>query len=333
MSQAMDTLKKLLPVYGPSGREDALADVIEQLLAPHADEIRRDALGNLIAVKRGGGRKLQIAAHMDQIGLMATHIDDHGFIRVTNVGGIRPHWQLFTAVRFANGTQGVVGYETKTVDTMEKLKMDHLFVDIGARTRAEAEEKVAVGDLAMFVQTPVEMGNRFACGYMDDRVGCAILAETFLRTKNSPYDLYAVFTVQEEVGAHGARVSSYAIAPEMALAIDVTLCPDTPEAAPSCSVQMGKGPAIKVKDSSLLAHPKVRRWLQDAAKKANIPTQMEVLTGGGTDAGAMQVAREGVPSGCLSIATRYVHSTAEMIDITDYEQCIDLLVAALQLEA
>lgn len=333
MSQAIDTLKQLLPVYGPSGREDALAQAIADLVTPFADEVRRDALGNLIAVKRGGGRKVQIAAHMDQIGLMATHIDDNGFVRVTNVGGVRPHWQLFTAVRFANGTCGVVGFETKTVESMEKLKMDHLFVDIGARSRTEAEEKVAVGDLAMFVQTPVELGSRMACGYMDDRIGCAVLVETFKRLHDSPYDLYAVFTVQEEVGAHGARVSSYAITPEMALALDVTPAADTPEASPTCSVSLGKGPAIKVKDQSLLAHPKVRRWLQDAAKKAGIATQMEVLTAGGTDAGAMQVAREGVPSGCLSIPTRYVHSTAEMIDIADFEQCIDLLVTALQLEA
>ncbi len=333
MSQAIDTLKQLLPVYGPSGREDAVAQLITELVTPYADEVRRDALGNLIAVKRGGGRKVQMAAHMDQIGLMVTHIDDNGFLRFTNVGGVRPHWQLFTAVGFANGTSGVIGFETKTVEAMDKLKMDHMFIDIGARTRAEAEEKVQVGDMAVFAQQPVELGGRMACGYMDDRVGCAVLVETFKRMHDSPYDLYAVFTVQEEVGAHGARVSSYAIAPEMALAIDVTLAADTPQALPNCSVALGKGPAIKVKDQSLLAHPKVRRWLQDAAARAGIATQMEVLTAGGTDAGAMQATREGVPSGCLSIPCRYVHSTAEMIDIADYEQCIDLLVAALATDA
>jgi tetrahedral aminopeptidase len=330
---ALDTLAALLPIYGPSGREQAVADAIEAMVNPYVDEVRHDAMGNLIALKRGGGRKVMVAAHMDQIGLMVTHIDKDGFLRVTPVGGVRPHWQLFQSVRFQNGAQGVVGYETKTVDSMEKLKPEHLFIDIGARTREEAEERVQIGDMAVFESKLILCGGRATCGALDDRAACAALIEALKQMKKSPYDIYAVFTSQEEVGLRGAQTAAYAIQPELALAIDVTPSPDTPEAQLTCSVRLGRGPAVKVRDASLISHPRVRRWLEDAAKAGNIPYQLEVLTAGGTDAGAVQQSREGVPSGVLSIPTRYVHSSAEMMDLNDFEQTIELLVKALGIEA
>jgi endoglucanase len=290
-------------------------------------------MGNLIAVKRGGGRKVMLAAHMDQIGLIVTHIDKDGFLRAAPVGAVRPHWNLFLPVAFQNGVRGVVGYETKTVDSMEKLKPEHLFVDIGARTLEEAEARVQVGDMAVFASQFVECGNRISCGAMDDRAGCAAVIEALKRLEKTPYDIFAVFTAQEEVNARGAQTSAYSIQPELALAIDVTPSPDTPESQPVCSARLGRGPAIKVRDNSLICHPRVRRWLEDAAKSKGIPYQLEVLTAGGTDAGAVQPSREGVPSGVLSIPARYVHSSAEMIDLTDFEQTIELLVAALSTEA
>ncbi len=333
MSKALDVLKQLLPVYGPSGREDAIAAKIEELVKPYVDEVYRDAMGNLVAVKRGGGRRVMVAAHMDQIGLMVTHIDDDGFLRVCAVGGVRFHWNLFVPVRFENGVTGVVGYETKTVSSMEKLKPENLFVDIGAANRAEAEQKVQIGDICVFATLVSDCGNRLSAGAMDDRSACAILIDALRRVERSPYDIYAVFTTQEELGMRGAHTAAYAIEPELGLAIDVTLAADTPEVTPACSARLGKGPAIKVRDQSLIAHPTVRRWLQDAADAHGIPYQLEVLTAGGTDAGAIQPSRGGVPSGCLSLPTRYVHSAAEMIDLKDFEQCVDLLVAALSTEA
>lgn len=330
---AIDTLQSLLPVYGPSGRESAVAGAIEAMVKPYADEARRDAMGNLIILKRGGGRKVLLAAHMDQIGLMITHIDKDGFLRVTPVGGVRQHWNLFLPVRFENGVRGVVGYETKTVGSMEKLKPEHLFVDIGVRTHEEAEARVQVGDMAVFESRFTECGNRVSCGAIDDRAGCAILIEVLKRIGKSPYDIYAVFTSQEEVGTRGAHTAAYAIQPELCVALDVSPAVDTPESQPICSICLGRGPAVKVRDNSLIAHPRVRRWLEDAAKAGNIPYQLEVLTAGGTDAGAVQPSREGVPSGVISIPTRYVHSSAEMIDLTDFERCIELLLKALEIEA
>lgn len=331
MSQAIDTLKALLPVYGPSGREQEVADKIEGMLKPYVDEINRDVLGNLIAVKRGGGRKVMLAAHMDQIGLMVTHIDKNGFLRVTQVGGVHPALALFRQVRFQNGTTGAIGFETKQ-ESLDKLKHEHLFVDIGARTREEAEASVQIGDMAVFLSQVTENGRNMTCGAMDDRIGCAIVIEALKRVKNSPYDIHAVFTAQEEVGLRGAATAAYAIAPEMGLAFDITPSPDTPESIKSCSAELGKGPTIKVRDNSLICHPRVRRWLEDAAKARSIPYQYEVLTGGGTDAGAIQQSRGGVPSGVVSIATRFTHSTAETIDKQDYEYAIDLVAAALEME-
>lgn len=332
MSTAIDTLKALLPIYGPSGRESRVADAIEEMVRPYVDEVSRDVMGNLTAVKRGGGKKIMLAAHMDQIGFMVTHIDKNGFLRVTQVGGVPPVWVLFIPVVFENGTTGVVGYETK-VDSYDKLKHENLYIDIGAHTREEAEARVQIGDMAVFASLITESGHHISSGAMDDRSGCAILVEVLKRVKNSPYDIYAVFTTQEEVGTRGSHTSAYAIAPELGLAIDITPCPDTPESTRICSVEIGKGPAIKVRDNSLLGHPRVRRWLEDAARAHSIPYQYEVLTFGGTDAGSIQASREGVPSGVLSVPTRFGHSLSETIDKSDFEAIIDLIAAALGMEA
>ncbi len=332
MSQTIETLKELLPIFGPSGREQAVADAIEKMIRPYVDEISRDAMGNLIALKRGGGRKVMLAAHMDQIGFMVTHIDKNGFLRVSPVGGVMPAWVLMIPVRFENGTTGVVGFETKT-ESYDKLKHEHLFLDIGARSREEAEALVQIGDMAVFSSVLNENKRHLSCGALDDRAGCAIVVEALKRVKNSPYDIYAVFTAQEEVGCRGARTAAYAIAPEMGLAFDITPCPDTPHAKRICSVDMGHGPAIKVRDTSVICHPRVRRWLEDAAKARSIPYQLEVLTLGGTDASTIQSSREGVPSGVLSLPTRYAHSQQETIDKEDLEACVELVVAALGMEA
>lgn len=328
---AIDTLKALLPIYGPSGRETAVADAIEQMVKPYADEVSRDAMGNLTALKRGGGRKVMLAAHMDQIGFMVTHIDEKGFLRVTQVGGVTPAWVLFIPVRFGNGTAGVVGFETK-VEGYDKLRHEHLFIDIGARSREEAEARVQIGDMAVFDSHLIESGKSISCGAMDDRTGCAVLVEVLKRVKNSPYDIYAVFTAQEEVGTRGARTAAYSIMPELGLAVDITPCPDTPEATRICSVELGRGPAIKVRDNSVICHPRVRRWLDDAAKAGGIPCQYEVLTFGGTDAGAIQASREGVPSGVISVPTRFGHSAQETIDKGDFEAIVELMLAALGIE-
>jgi endoglucanase len=226
---------------------------------------------------------------------------------------------------FGNGTIGTFGQEKKDSNRTE-VKMDKMFIDVGARDAKSAP--VTVGDAAGFWRDFVDLGDRLMAKAMDDRIGCAVLIETMRQLKKSPHDVYFVFTVQEEVGVRGATTSAYGVQPDLALAVDVTDTGDTPESN-TMAVGLGKGPAIKVKDSGMLAHPAVKKLLIDTAQESKIPYQLEVLVGGSTDAMAMQVSREGVPAGCVSIPERYVHSPSEMVDFNDVQNAAKLLVNVL----
>jgi endoglucanase len=243
------------------------------------------------------------------------------------VGGVSAFRLSGLRVLFSSGQIGVINLEK--VDDPAKAGIDKMFIDIGATSRENAESEVAIGDFAVFRQDFVDLGDRVAAKAMDNRVGCAILIETARRLKSSSNEVYFVFTVQEEVGCRGAVTSAYAIEPDLGIAVDVTRTGDTPEAA-TMEVSLGKGPAIKVKDSSIITHPKVRSYLIQTAKELGIPYQLEVLEAGGTDAGPMQRSRGGVLAGVVSIPTRYVHTPSEMIDIGDAEGCVQLLTAALE---
>jgi endoglucanase len=321
--------KRLTEVYGPSGHEQAIRDLIREEIKGLADEVRIDALGNLIARKKGAGatprKKVMLAAHMDEIGVMVTHIDEKGFARFAQIGGVRPTTLVGQRCRFANGATGVFGFEKKH-STWNDVKMEHIFIDLGATNVNDAP--IRVGDAAGFWRDFADLGDRMVSKAMDDRIGCVVLIETMKQLKKSPHDVYFVFTVQEEVGLRGAGTSAYGVQPDLAIAVDVTDTGDTPEST-WMAVALGKGPAIKVKDSGMLAHPAVKNLMVDAAKEAKIPYQLEVLTGGTTDAMAMQTTREGVPAGCLSIPTRYLHTPSEMVDFNDVQNAVKLLVNVL----
>jgi len=325
-------IRELAPAYGPSGHEDAVRDLIGRHVAPLAAETAVDRLGNLICLVRGSGgpgaRRVMIAAHMDEIGLMVTHIDDNGFLRFAPVGGHGPATLLGQRVVFADGTVGVIGAEK--LDDIKDLKLDRMFIDTGAADRDAAAARTPVGSTAVFQRSVSAAGTRLTGKALDDRTGCAVLVELMhqLHDHPSPHDVYCVFSVQEEVGLRGARTAAYAIAPDLAIAVDVTAAGDTPKGE-KLNMVLGGGTAIKVKDSSLIAHPAVRRVLVDRAARCGIPYQMEVLPYGGTDAGAIHLTHSGVPSGALSIPTRYLHSPAEMVDLRDVAATADLLVAVL----
>lgn len=324
-----ELIKRLTETYGPSGHEQLIRDVIRDEIKNAADEVRVDALGNLIARKKGSGatprQKVMLAAHMDEIGVIVTHVDEKGFARFATIGGVRPLTLIGHRCLFGNGVVGTFGREKKDASSNE-VKMDKLFIDVGARDSKDA--KVAVGDAAGFWREFADLGDRVIAKAMDDRLGCAVLIETLRQLKKSPHDLYFVFTVQEEVGLRGATTSAYGVQPDLALAVDVTDTGDTPESTPM-AVALGKGPAIKVKDSGMLAHPAVKKLLVDAAEEARIPYQFEILVGGTTDAMAMQVTREGVPAGVLSVPTRYIHTPSEMVDFDDVQNAVKLLVNVL----
>lgn len=323
-----DTLLQLLAPYGATGHEAPVAQVLREMLAPYADDVREDVMGNLIFTKHGEGKRLLFSAHMDHIGFIVIDADKHGFLRVAAVGGIHVGVSLGEHVVFPGGISGVIAAQE---DIEKAPTLSHLFIDIGAENREEALGQVPIGSVAVYAPRVSELGpHRIASPAMDDRAGCALLAQLMMEVDHCPNELVCVFSVQEEVGTRGAQVAGYAEHPDLAIALDVTLCTDTPGGRPKLAMKLGKGPTVKVMDRSLISAPVVRDALVDTAKGANIPYQMEVLPFGGTDAGAIHTTRGGVPSGVVSIPTRYVHSPAEMVDIRDLEGGVALLKAFVQ---
>ncbi len=322
-----DLIKKLVEAYGPSGFEDQVRELIREEIAPYADEMRVDALGNLIALKNGdgSGKRVLISAHMDEIGVMVSHITEHGFLRFTNIGGVFPANLLGGRVRFANGLQGVI-YADKFEDRTKLHPLSKYYIDVGATSKADCP--VQVGDAAGFYRPLLVQGTRLAAKSMDDRIGCVVGVEAMKRLQNSPHEVYFVFSVQEEVGLRGAAAAANGLHPDVSIALDVTGTGDTPECHPM-SVSLGQGAAIKVKDGGMIAHAGLVRLMRQRAEAAGIPHQLEVLEGGTTDAYAMQVAGPGSISGCISIPSRYIHSPSEMVDSNDVESCIQLLVEIL----
>ena len=324
-------LKQLTETFGPSGYEDEVRKLAMAEVKPLADEIKVDALGNLIARKKPtkqikDTKKVMIAAHMDEIGLMVSHVDEKGFIRFSPIGGVFRRYVVGGRVRFLNGVQGVIGYDNFN-NINELPTLDKVYIDVGAASKKDCPVKV--GDVAAFDRPFTEMGNRLVAKSMDDRVGVLVAIETLRALKSTPHDVFFVFTTQEEVGTRGAATSAYGIDPDVGIALDVTPTGDAPE-APKMEMALGKGACIKIKDAGALSDPRVVRWMIRTAEKNKIPFQREVLLLGGTDARAIQLARAGVPAGCISIPVRYVHSPSEMVDYSDVQNSIKLLTALLR---
>ncbi len=314
---------QLSQTFGPSGREQEIRETIQKLAEPYADEICTDTLGNLIVHKKGEGKKLMFCAHMDSIGVVATYIDEKGFIRFGSIGGLFKGDLVNIQVRFQNGTKGVISYEEKT--PFKDLSLDNLFIDIGAGSREEAEKLVKVGDFAVF-HSPIFQQGDVICGpYLDNRIGCAVLLETLKRSTENDKDLYFVFSVQEEVGLRGAGPAAFDLSPDYAVAVDVTDTGDLPERKYAMAVAMGKGAAVKVMDHSVICSAPVRESLEQAAASIGLPVQQEIMEFGGTDTSAIQKSRSGVLTGAVSIPTRYIHSPSEMASIRDIDGCVQLL--------
>lgn len=314
-------LERLTQCTGVSGREDAIAAILREESKRFADEIYTDALGNLIVHKKGNGKKIMLAAHMDEIGVAVTYIDDNGFLRFSAIGGVYNKRLLNRRVRFENGIVGVIDTEADNKD----LKINKMYIDIGAASKKEAEELVSVGDMAAFEGAWVQNGDRIISKALDNRAGCYALIRALQRVGDEN-DLYFCFTAQEEVGLRGAKAAVYSVAPDYAIAVDVTDTGDTPEGE-KMEVKLGGGAAIKVMDRSVISHPEVRTLLVELAKRGKIPYQLEVMCDGGTDAGAMHTGRAGVKTGGISIPTRYIHSPSEMASLSDIDACVELLCA------
>jgi endoglucanase len=330
-----DLIQTLVEAYGPSGFEDGMRDLIRPLVEPHADDVSVDAMGNLIVHVAPGAPpadsdplKVMIAAHMDEIGVMVSHITETGFLRFTNIGGVFPHTLLGGRVRFANGLTGVIGCD-RLEDRSKVHPLEKYFIDVGATSRDDVP--VAVGDAAGFYRPFEANGTRLTAKAMDDRIGCVVAIEALRRLDRAalPHDLTVVFSVQEEVGTRGAQAAANRLLPDVGIALDVTLTGDVPEAR-SMAVSLGQGAAIKVKDSGMISHAGLVRLMRRRAEEAGLAYQLEVLDGGSTDARSMQIAGPGSAAGCISIPCRYVHTPSETVDAGDVESAIALLVAILE---
>ncbi len=325
----MELLKKLTQLTAPSGNENAVCDFIEQEIKDYVDEIYRDNLGNLIAHKKGPGARVLFDAHTDEIGVLATYIEENGYIRFANLGGVSPYNALYQRVKFINGTEGVVTVDASRDDILKNLKLSDLYIDIGAKSKEDAEARVSIGDAAAFCGEFCEMGDRVVSKALDDRVACYCLIKIIKEIKSQKNDLYFVFAASEELGLRGAKAAAASINPDYAVALDVTATGDT-LGKRKMAVKLGGGAAIKIKDNSILCHPYIKQLMIDTCKKYDIPYQTEVLEFGGTDAGAIHLSGTGVATGAISIPTRYIHSPSEIADKNDIEAVISLGIKLIE---
>lgn len=338
-----DLLKKLSNASGVSGFEDEVREIMINELKNHVDEIEIDNMGNLIAVKKGekDGKKIMLAAHMDEIGLMVRFIDKKGFVKFSKIGGINDQMLLNQEVIIHSDKGkilGVIGakppHRMKPAEKKKVLEYENMFIDIGASSKEEAEELISIGDpITIKHEFSNLRGNLVTGKAFDNRAGCYVLIEAMKRAKTNA-TIYGVGTVQEEVGLKGAKTSAFKINPDMAIALDVTISGDHPgikfEDAPA---KINKGPGIILTDASgrgIITHPMVKKLLIDVADEEEIPYQLEVSEGGTTDATAIHLTREGIPTGVLSVPTRYIHTPVEVISLEDIENTIKLIVAVIE---
>lgn len=321
----LETLNTLNGCHGPSGDEGEISNAIMRLAAPLADSCRTDTMGNLIAHRKGSGPKLLFAAHMDSIGFIVTHIEKEGFLRFGRLGGLHASSILHSPIRFKNGVRGLVSLDESADE--KKMTLDDLYLDVGAKDKAEAEKLVQIGDTAVLNAPAFLAGGKIVSPYLDNRISCVALLMAMEQLKESPNDLYFIFTSQEELGLRGARTAAYAIQPDFAVAVDVTPAGDALGTKHSGSSVCGGGAAVKVMDGSILCHPQLVEKLDFLAKRDGIPMQRDVIRSGGTDAGAIHLSRGGVITGGISIPCRYVHSPVEMAEVGDVEACAKLIAS------
>jgi endoglucanase len=322
-------IKKLVEAWGPSGYEHHVRHLIQQEVTPLADEIIVDPLGNLICRVGSGGPKVMISAHMDEIGLMATYQEpESGYLRFTNIGGLLNTTLAGNRVHFEDGTIGVIGvHDSFGASRTNVPSLDDFYVDV---SNGNGQPTIPPGSPAGLWREMEERGTRIIAKSMDDRIGCVVGIEAMRKlNKQTPNECYFVFSVQEEVGARGARTAAYGIDPDVGIALDVTATGDEIRNR-KMAVKLGSGAAIKIHDSGLVVPPAVREWMIARAEADDISYQLELLTGGTTDAAAIQTTRAGAPSGCISIPCRFVHTTSETVDINDVQACVDLLAGLLR---
>lgn len=342
LGDIMELMKELSLTPGISGSEEKIAEIIKRELKDTVDSFEEDNMGNLIAIKKGEKKAptVMLASHMDEIGLMVRYIDDNGYIKFSTIGGINDQMLMNQTVVIHAEDGDVVGvigskppHITKPEERNKVVKADDMFIDIGAEDKEDAEKRVSIGDSITFKSWFEEFPNDLIMGKaLDNRVGCYVMMEVLKRV-NTRATVYGVGTVQEEVGLKGAKTSAFKLNPDMAIALDVTLSGDHPGVKPEeAPVVIGKGPAIVLSDAGgrgILTNPKIKELLIKTGDEKEIDYQLEVSDGGTTDGTAIHLTREGIPTGVLSVPTRYIHTTVSVCSMKDIESTIQLITEAI----
>lgn len=342
-SKMIDLLSRLSNAPGISGHEEQVREIIIKEIEPYVDNIEVDMMGNLIATKHGTVTSIMLAAHMDEIGLTVRYIDNDGFVFFNPIGG----WfdqtllnQKMIIQTKSGKCPGIIGskppHVMKSIEYEKVIKIDDMFLDIGATCKWEAEKMgVEIGDqIIPDTQFTILHNDMVAGKALDNRAGCVMLIEAIKKMKNVNVTVHAVFTVQEEVGLKGAKTSAYKLNPDVAFATDVTIAGDHPGISlKESNIKIGAGAAIIVSDGQgrgIIVPEIVLNRIKDVAKEYDIPIQLEASGGGTTDGMAIQLTREGIPTGVISIPTRYIHTPYSVINLKDLENSVRLLTHILE---
>ena len=346
MNDTAALLKKFSDAHGLSGYEDEVGALLKAEMEPLVDSVTIDVMGNVIGIRNGEGPTIMIAAHIDEIGAMVSHIDGEGFLKIVPVGGWSDQTILGqrVVIHTADGRKlaGVVGARPPHVmdaeDRKKLIKIKDMFVDCGATSAEDANAMgITIGSVITIDRELCALGNDFVTGKaLDNRAGVVmmLLALKLLQGKTVKATVQAVGTVQEEVGLKGARTCAYGLEPDVAIATDVTIPGDNPGVSRSESpVAAGKGPSITIIDAAgrgVISPRPVIRWLRESGDKASIAYQLQVGNGGNTDATAISITRSGIPTGVVTVPTRYIHSPVEVLSLRDIEQGAALVAAAIE---
>lgn len=334
--ESVELIKKLTSTFGVSGDEGEVKKLIREELKGYVESFHVDKIGNLIALKgmEKPGPKVMLNAHMDEIGLIVRRADDKGFLYFKKVGGIDDRVLPGKRVIVGKGVKGVIGVKAIHLQSPEEqgqaLSWKSLYIDIGAKTREEAETLAPPGSLVVFDTPFFECKSQFYCGKaLDDRLGCALAIE--LMKKDYPFPLIGLFTVQEEIGLRGASIGAYEYTPDISITLEGTICADVPEVKEHLRVsKLGEGPVITIRDRSVITDEKLRNKLVSVAKRLNIPYQFKQVVAGGTDSSKIQLTRSGVRVLVIAVPARYIHSPVALFYYKDYENTYKLVLEFLK---
>ena len=322
------TIKKLAEAYGPSGREDAIRAIVADEIRGNVQSIEISPLGSLHAfMNRGGKRKVMLAAHMDEIGVIVSHVDQHGCARFQPMGNLDLEALPGHGARFPGEIVGVFGLDLERSGE-KPPRVGEYFIDFG--TDGKQGCPVGVGDFGVLDRPFLDLGRRLVAKSLYARIGVAILIEVIRRIPETPHELQFAFTVQEEVGGRGGTTSTFMLDPDVAIAVDAAANWDLPAWRAKMALMLGKGPAMNVWHTRMLSDPRLLRHMAGVASETGIAYQMDVRQSGEAEATPIQLTKAGVPWGCISVPVRYGHTPSEMVDYGDVEQTVRLLLELIK---